>query len=138
MAIHSNLTVNDFRDAEFIVFPIHKTNHWLAAAIEPSTRTIYVCDSKRSYNESLIQVFKTLEIQFTENILGITSDNIQWIYKDLSSEAPYQADHFSCGPLSILNMEYLVRKKPLNYNIQSVIKKLRFNICMSVILQDYS
>ena len=76
-----------------------------------------------------------MELSITKFILGAVES--QWEYRDISNELPMQHDAWHCGPLSALNCDYLVRSQPFNYHINEIISKLRFNICLSVILQDY-
>ena len=106
------------------------------ATINPSKRMIYIADSKRLYANDFIILFKKLESEMTEFIFG--NETITWQYMDLSNDIPYQRDGSSCGPLSVINADYLVRNQPFNYEIDAIITTLRFNVCISIILQDYA
>ena len=116
--------------------PLFKNSHWLFSAIDPQRGIIYIGDSLKWYGNDFIEEFKNLESAITKFIYGNKEKN--WEYRNISNELPTQTDAFSCGPLACLNVDLLVRNQPFNYNIDDIIRKLRFNICICIILQDFS
>ena len=131
--MHPEYSSEDLKSAEIVIFPIFQSLHWLVGAIDLNEHKIIVIDSMRLHGETFLQLFKKTETEINA-IFVKDGENPNWNYIDRSSEVPYQTDHHSCGPLSVLNAEYFVKKIKFEYDIKHIISNLRYNICLSVYL----
>merc|ERR1711953_1259133 len=127
-----NYEQKDWNDADSVVIPIFHSRHWLCAVIKVKERQVIVCDSVNAYGDLFLNVLKNFE---TDIASQFSTGSQKWDFKNISEKVPYQTDNSSCGPLSLLNSEYIIKNLDFDYNIEEIITTLRFNISMAILTQ---
>ena len=121
------------------MIPIHRNrNHWTLILLDPIQHEIDFYDPKHKDGNEILE--KVLEfIKELHQFYSLTFDRKQWKLKS-HADIPYQTDGDSCGILTILAMECLSLKKPMDFTMNSVVeirRKIKVVLAAEALLDPY-
>lgn len=104
------------------IIPVHVRNHWLLCIIDPLHKTIYVIDSLRKNNTTVIaNIIQWYQTELMNHNYDIIEHNVNaWniiTSVNLPSTVPRQRDGSSCGIFVVMTAYYWYQFRRLPHNI---------------------